>query len=335
MPVRRKSKYAYLNISKKIKNFLLSDNSRELLIFLLFFVVASGFWLIQTLNNDYETELAIPVKLVNVPHNAVLTYEPAGSLAVRVKDRGTVLLNYRLGKTFFPVEIDFKAYKERNNHIRVYASRLEKQIFSQLNLSTKILGIKPDTLDYIYSMGRSKKVPVSFGGTVKAGSQYYISDTICSPESVLVYAPPAVLDTITRVYTEKLFLDNLVDTVQQSITLRSKKGVKFIPDRVSLTFPVDVYAEKTVDVPLTGVDFPSGKVLRAFPSTVQVTFQVGVSRFRQIDADDFLINVSYKELMKLSSEKYKVRLQSWPKNITLMRITPEKVDFLIEQISTE
>ncbi|NCC09976.1 MAG: YbbR-like domain-containing protein [Bacteroidia bacterium] len=335
MPVRRKSKYAYLNISKKIKNFLLSDNSRELLIFLLFFVVASGFWLIQTLNNDYETDLAIPVKLINVPDNVVLTYEPASTLLVRVKDRGTILLNYRLGKTFFPIQIDFKAYKQRNNLIRIYANQLENQVLSQLNLSTKLLAIKPDTLDYIYSMGRSKKVPVHFGGTVKAGNQYYISDTVCSPESVLVYAPPGVLDTITKVYTERLFLDNLVDTVRQSIALRSTKGVKFIPDRVHLTFPVDVYAEKTVDVPLNGVDFPPGKVLRAFPSTVQVTFQVGVSRFRQIDADDFVINVSYKELMTLGSEKYKVRLQSWPRNITLMRIAPEKVDFLIEQISTE
>ena len=51
---RRKIRYTYLKLSKKIKDFLLSDKSREFLIFLFFFLIAGGFWLLQTLNNDYE-----------------------------------------------------------------------------------------------------------------------------------------------------------------------------------------------------------------------------------------------------------------------------------------
>ena len=50
---RRNIKYTYLKLSKKIKDFLLSDKSREFLIFLFFFLIAGGFWLLQTLNNDY------------------------------------------------------------------------------------------------------------------------------------------------------------------------------------------------------------------------------------------------------------------------------------------
>ena len=50
---RRNIKYIYLKLSRKIKDFLLSDKSREFLIFLFFFLIAGGFWLLQTLNNDY------------------------------------------------------------------------------------------------------------------------------------------------------------------------------------------------------------------------------------------------------------------------------------------
>ena len=42
---RRKIRYTYLKLSKKIKDFLLSDKSREFLIFLFFFLIAGGFWL--------------------------------------------------------------------------------------------------------------------------------------------------------------------------------------------------------------------------------------------------------------------------------------------------
>ena len=60
---RRNIKYIYLKLSRKIKDFLLSDKSREFLIFLFFFFIAGGFWLLQTLNNDYEAEFSIPVLL--------------------------------------------------------------------------------------------------------------------------------------------------------------------------------------------------------------------------------------------------------------------------------
>ena len=323
---RRKIEYTYLKLSKKIKDFLLSDKSREFLIFLFFFLIAGGFWLLQTLNSDYEAEFSIPVRMKDVPNNVVLTSEPPSELRVRVKDKGTVLLNYMLGKSFFPVNLGFLDYKGKDNHVKIYASDFEKKILSQLNVSSKILSIKPDTLEYIYSEGKSKLVPVRFQGKVTAGLQYYVSDTICNPEGIL--------DTITTAYTQKINLENISDTTRRRIPLNSERGVKFVPASVEMIFPVDIYTEKTVEVPLHGVNFPADKALRTFPSKVQITFQVGLKRFRSIKASDFIINISYEELLKLGSDKYTVKLKSFPSGINQIRIVPEQVDFLIEQITS-
>ena len=84
---RRSVKHRYLQIAGKVKDFLLSENSREFFIFLFFFVVAGGFWLLQTLNNDYETEFTIPVKLKGVPDNVVITSEPVSEIRVKVRTR--------------------------------------------------------------------------------------------------------------------------------------------------------------------------------------------------------------------------------------------------------
>ena len=245
------------------------------------------------------------------------------------------IVDAMLGKSFFPVNLSFPDYKGQNNHVKIFASEFEKKILSQLNASSKILSIKPDTLDYIYSTGKSKLVPVHFQGKVTAGLQYYVSDTICSPDSVLVYAPAGILDTITTAYTQEVNLENISDTIRQRVALDNKKGVKFVPASVELTFPVDIYTEKTVEVPLRGINFPADKVLRAFPSKVQITFQVGLKRFRSIKASDFVINVSYEELLKLGSDKYTVKLKSAPRGINQIRIVPEQVDFLIEQVSSD
>ncbi len=330
---RRNIKRIYLNITRKVKNFLLSKRSREFFVFLFFFVIASGFWLLQTLNNDYETEFSIPVRLKGVPNNTVITSEPAPELRIKVKDKGTVLLNYMLGKSFYPITLDFSDYKGANNHVRIYASQFEKKVLSQLNVSTRLISMKPDTLEYIYSTGASKLIPVKLLGTVNAGRQYYLSDTIFKPDSVLVYAPAGILDTITTAYTQRLKLEDISDTLKQQVPLLARKGVKYVPASVEMMLPVDIYTEKTVEVPLHGVNFPADKVLRAFPSKVQVTFQVGLSRFRQISADDFHINVSYEELLRLGSDKYTVKLKKIPHGVSQVRFNPEQVDFLIEQVS--
>ena len=149
-----------------------------------------------------------------------------------------------------------------------------------------------------------------------------------------MYAPEGILDTITTAYTQKINLENISDTTRQRISLAPLRGVKFVPSSVEATFPVDIYTEKTVEVPLHGINFPADKALRAFPSKVQITFQVGLKRFRSIKADDFVINVSYEELLKLGSDKYTVKLKSFPSGINQIRIVPEQVDFLIEQITS-
>lgn len=331
---RRNIGHIYLKTTRQMKNFLLSDRSREFFIFLFFFFVAGGFWLLQTLNNDYETTFSIPIRLKGVPNNVVITSEPVSELHIKVKDKGTVLLNYMLGKSFYPITLDYADYKGVDNQVRISVTQFEKKVLNQLSASTRLLSLKPDTLEYIYSMGASKLVPVRLHGTVSAGREYYLSDTIFYPDSVLVYAPEAVLDTITTAYTQHLKLEDISDTLKSLVSLSVQKGVKFVPASVEMKLPVDIYTEKTVEVPLRGVNFPADKVLRTFPSKVQVTFHIGLSRFRQITAEDFHIYISYEELLHLGSDKYTVRIKNLPKGVSQIRCNPAQVDFLIEQVSS-
>lgn len=324
-----------LRISKQMKDFLLSEKSREFFIFLFFFLVAGGFWLLQTLNNDYEAEFAIPVRLRKVPDNIILTSEPASKLHISVKDKGTVLLNYMLGKSFYPVTIDFTEYLNEDSHVKIPASRFVNEVMGQMKASTQLLSIDPDTLEYIYSTGASKRVPVRLNGSLKADRQYFFSDTLFQPDSVTAYAPEFMLDTIHAAYTQYVALENISDTIYQQLLLQAQRGVKLVPSSIQMILPVDIYTEKTVEVSLQGVDFPIDKTLRAFPSKVQITFQVGVSRFRDITADDFHIDVSYEELQTLGTNKYTVKLQNIPQGVSHVRINPEQVDFLIEQLSTD
>lgn len=330
----KKAKHLYLTLSQKIKNFLLNAKSREFLIFLFFLIIAGGFWLLQTLDNEYEADLTIPVKLRGVPENVVITTDPAQEVHVKVKDRGTALLNYKLRSRFLPLVIEFEDYQKYGPNVKIHTSDFDRKIQSQLSTSTRLISIVPDTLDYVYTNGISKKVPVKINGQVSPGRQYYLSSTLITPDSILVYAPQAILDTLSAVYTEPIEASNITDTLRKTLKLAKISGTKIEPQVVDAIFAVDMFTEKRVEVPLVGVNFPSDKVLRTFPSKVQITFQLGMGNFRDVTADDFLISVSYDELMNAQSDTYKVKLKAAPDGVNVIRIYPENVDFLIEQISS-
>ena len=320
-----------LDISKKIKDFLLAKKSREFLIFLFFMFVSFSFWLLQVLNDDYETEYTVSLRMKDVPDNVVLTSELPSNMKITLKDRGTVLVNYSWGQGLLPLTLDFTEYSDKGNQVRIPSMSLAKKISAQLSQSTKLVAIKPDTLEFIYTKGAAKTVPVKLCGTITPERQYYVSDTIFSPDSVRVYAPKAILDTITAAYTKTVDFEGVSDTVRKRVSIAPVKGARFIPDYSDLTLKVDVYAEKTVDVPVVGVNFPHDKVLRTFPSKVKVTFQIGLSRFMEVDADDFQVVVDYNDLQNEGGDKCRLQLKEMPKGVNHVRVNPKKMDYIIEQ----
>ncbi len=284
----------------------------------------------QTLNDEYETELSIPLRLKNVPDNVVLTLPPPQEVHVTVRDKGTVLMNYMFGQSFYPITLNFEELS-KTGYIHMLSSNLQKTIASQLLNSTKISSVKPDTLDIIYTRGKEKRIPVQLNGEYTAEPQHYISKIQYRPDSVSVYAPKEILDTIHYAITEPIELKNMVDTTTARIRIKEIKGAKFIPNFIDARFCIDIYTEKTVQVPIRGVGFPTDKTLKTFPSKVNVTFQVGLTHFKSITADQFSIEIPYSELQDCQTDKYAVKLKNMPKNVNHVRISPKEVEFLIEQ----
>ena len=56
-----------------VSDFVFSNTNKDLLVFLFFLGLSGIFWLSLTLNETYEREFSIPVSVVDIPKNAVLT----------------------------------------------------------------------------------------------------------------------------------------------------------------------------------------------------------------------------------------------------------------------
>lgn len=307
--------------------------NKQFLVFLFFLALSSAFWVFQALNETYEEDFLVPIELRNLPDNVVITTDMPEAFHVTMRDKGIILANYRFGKALQPVVIDFNTYSNANGHVSIPVAELIKQVAAQLAPSTQLMSIKPDTLEFYYNYGESKKVPVIVQGNVRAGRLFTLSGTTINTDSVTVYASKEILDTITAAYTRQLNYSNLTDTTSVRADLMKVRGAKFEPNQVGVKFCVDRLVEKTVQVPVQQVNFPASKQLRTFPATVSVTFQVGMGQYRKVTSENFVLVVNYEDLLKNKSNKCHLSLKTVPTGVSHVRITPQDVEYIIEEIS--
>ena len=314
-----------------IKEFLFTKTSKEFLIFLFFLALSGIFWLSLTLNETYEREFSVPVSVVGVPKNAVLTSDEVDTVRVTIRDKGIMLVFYKYGDALKHIELPFRNYTHNNGTGQIPASEIQKRIYQNLVSSSKITAIKPEKMEFFYNYGTKKQVPVRWSGRVIPEELYFISKVSYEPDSVTIYASQEKLDSINTVYTEQLNYANFRDTLIVDCNLAKLKGVKTVPDHIRIKFFTDVLTEERIsNIPIVGINMPEGKVLRTFPAKTSVSFVAGVSVYRNLKPEDFTVIVDYDEIRRNPSEKCRVYLKNVPSGISRAKLETIMVDYLIE-----
>ena len=305
--------------------------NKQFLVFLFFLGLAGVFWLTITLNETYERELKVPVQVVGVPKNVVLTSPTVDTIRATVRDKGWVIVSYLFGERMPAISFNYKNYDRGNGAGIISNSDIKRLLDQQLEISTTITSVKPERLEFFYNNGERKRVPVRWTGRVIPEHLYYISQVNYWPDSVDVYTSPEKLDSIRFVYTEPLNYVGFRDTLTVGSRLSHANDVKVVPERVQIEFYTDVLTEESIDgVPVQCLNMPVGKVLRTFPAKVKVRFVAGASRIRLFRPEDFIVVADYREIYQNPSDKCNLYLQSAPHGVSRATLETKQVDYLIE-----
>ena len=226
----------FRSVWRTVREFLFTKASKEFLIFVFFLALSGVFWLSLTLNETYEQEFAVPISVVGVPKNAVLTSDEVDTIRVTIRDKGIVLVTYKYGEALKRIEFPFRNYTHNNGTGQIPISEIQKRIYQNLVSSSKITAIKPEKMEFYYSYGSKKQVPVRWSGRVIPEELYFISRVSYEPDSVTIFASDDKLDSISMVYTEQLNYVNFRDTLSVDCNLAKLRGVKAVPDHIRVKF---------------------------------------------------------------------------------------------------
>ncbi len=312
---------------------LLREKGRDILVFAFFLAISFGFWMLQKLNDTFEADLRVPIELVGLPKGVVITSPLPDEVVVTVKDRGTNIFNYRRSsRGITPIRVDFSAYDNGDvtGKASVAATDIQRVFLQQMNSSLQVVRMRPGKFEFCYNRGAARRIPVQFVGSVTTGNQNYLQGITVSPDSVLVYAPPSVLDTLRYAYTLRHDVAGITKSTAFDLGFTRPSGVMMVPETVKVTAHVDYYMEQTVKVPVIGLNFPAGMSLKTFPAMVTVKYRVGAANARLIKPENFVLAVTYEEIMANRHQKYTLQPKSVPVGVSHVRILPQEVDYLLE-----
>ena len=317
-------------IRSLFRKFRFMTVNREIMVFLLFLIVAVGFWLSQTFKDHTTVNLEYELRIINQPKNLIFTSDLPSNISASVSGRGFSIMQYLVKRRHKVLNVDYNDLPKMGGVLTIDNYVWKKTLTKELPKGVTMQSVIPSTVDIYYSMGEHKQIPIEFQGKIRTSDEYLLCGIEIHPKYVDVYASSNIYDTIKVVYTEPVILDDIKDTLQLRLPLSRIKGVKMIPDTVSVKACVDLFTTKTVKVPIYCENIPHNKILRTFPLMADVTFKVSATMFNHITQDDFIIVIDYNTI-KPQDRKCKLILRESPQGIYNIRISPEVVDYVIEQ----
>ena len=332
---------SWLNKIHALYKTLRMKDDRRLMVFLVCLAIATVFWFLNALNKEYTVDLSFPVKYTNLPNNKILANSPPDHFTLKVNSYGFTILRHKLSMAFSPLVFnvnDFTGHRmesSENSKFRIGTRQFINRISGQVSNELQIIEIQPDSLYFEFDKIVRRKVKVKPNITYSLKQQYYVSGEISTdPDSVTVAGAESTLDTLQYVLTKKQHYKDLEKNIQRNVLLESYDNMTVDPKRVILKIPLEEYTEKNLSVPVHVTGVPDGVTIKLFPEKVKVSFLVGLSHFSEITDANFELTVPYSDIEE-KKEILKVNLDLQPLNVLNVSVSPDQVEYLIEEKSND
>jgi YbbR domain-containing protein len=323
---------------KKLKEKRGFSFNREAVVFSFFLLLAFIFWYLNSLEKTVDYDMRYPVRYINLPEQRVLTDELPETIDLFLKGPGYSILKLRLAGNRSPVILDVSTINyrrvpgSRTLSYYIITSGLIPKLRNQLRAECEISSIKPDTLFFSFDRIITRRVKVTADVEVTTEKQYLVKGSILAdPDSVSITGPKRIIDTLNTVKTKFKKLRGVNGTITRSFTLVTPEGCSVSSRKAIITVPVEQFTEAEINVPVKILNCPDSVSIKIFPYVVSVKCLVAVSDYKKIDEIPFEVVLDLASADLNSSEKIPVGFRNIPPFVSSLRVTPSKVDFLIEK----
>lgn len=315
-------------IARSVDRAIASRRGRDVMLYLLFVVVAFVFWLLLSLDSEVQRDFEVPAELTEVPDSVTVIGKMPPSFSVSVRAKDAQLLRFLWGR-MPSMKLKWEGMTS-DNLISLSHSKIDARLREYFGNGVSIVSFKPDSIHLAYSTLPGRRVPVVIKADIHPNLQYIISGPITANiDSVSIYSARDLPHDLRAVTTEPIVKSGLKDTTCYEVKFVPVPGARIIPDRIIVTVPVEPLISRRQMIPVEVINVPSDMNMLTFPSKVEVSYLVPMSAYK----DDYPLKAyaDYRSI-KPGANKLGLSLSLIPELYHSVSFSHDSVEYVIEQM---
>lgn len=313
-------------LAARIEAALHSRRGKDVLLYLLFVAVAFVFWVFMALDTERQRDFEIPLEIQDIPDSVTVIGQIPPAISVSVKGKDSQLLKFQWGTQS---AIKFKWDEQAGDDIFYLShTKLDTRLRDYFGATVQILSFRPDSLRASYTTQPGVKVRLHIQADIRPNLQYIVSGPITADvDSVTLYSSSDIPHSLRFVSTEPIVKSGLKDTARYEVKIKPIADIRIIPDKVTVTVPVEPLISRKRTVRIEPINLPDGVSLVTFPPTVEVSYLVPMSAYN----DDYPIKafVDYNDT-RLPGNKIPVTLSVIPSIYRNVSQSTDNAEYIIE-----
>ena len=317
------------NLFKSILAFFNSGSERSVVV--ICFLLSTLFWILIKFSKEYTYYIDYPVEFVNQPIERYLKERPTSSLKIKVKGFGFNFLKEVFTRRNIDVDVSKLVYQNSKSSYYWLTENNLPEIAIQLS-GFSILEVEPDSLFLTYSNKTKKSVKVQVPVELEYRENYRPYSVLeIKPNKIDVYGPSHIIDTLTTIFTKPLFANDVVDDINQDLTIVFPDELISSRDvRVNVQQDVERFTQINKIIPIKLKNFPEGMSPYMKPSEVELSFWVAMQDVDKISDTDFYVFCDYNEVLKTNSSVLNVFIDhdKYPTIVKRVKYSPTTIEFI-------
>ena len=298
--------------------------------FLLFCGISAFFWLLKNLAKEHHGRIAYRIEYINLPERRRFQNTPASKIYLDIKGTGFELLRQYFSNK--KIVLDLSKLIERSRYqYQLLLNGQKASLQRQLGNNIVLQGFEKEVLSFGLDFDKVKKIPIKTNISLTYRSGYDRAEAIeVSPDSITIKGAESQVDTIQFINTKTLELSDISENIQKELPLVLPKNIQSDIQKIKILFKVEKFTEGHFDVPFEIINKPEDIKIITKPQKITLYYKVGISRFSQVQPSSFQIICDYTKSKENNYDFMILQIKKQPKFVKDVKISPEKVSFLIQ-----
>lgn len=302
--------------------------------FIGFLLASFLIWLLITFSKEYTTSFKYQIKFTDIPQDKILEDIDNYQIQFTVKGTGFKLLRSKFGKKKLALSASNHILKNKDTHY-VLVKKIKQELQNTLISDVELLEFSKDTIFVKMGVLQSKKVPLKTNFTLNFHKGYdLLNDLKIIPDSVLVSANKTDLDALEYIALNPITLNDIKTSFTKEVEISLPSSIENLnvnTKTVSVQGEVDKFTEGKVVVPLTIINLPDDITLTKLSDNIELSFVVALSKFAEVTPASFRVVADYQITKDNALDYLLPEVIQSPDFIKSYKISPHKIDFLIQK----